>query len=198
MVTESFISSPWTQRLRTHHRANRCVPGCQYTGSNKCVFSWRWNACYCLNIPLWVVSSETNSVVCLQAKAPDAKLMTIREDAEELESALNKLDQQASYCLIYARIPVVALGQNVCVEIKSEDYHSFSVRCCVRQLCMMICTQTHTNTHSSFSCTSGLTSAGHYAHLQMIFTYLLTYEQLLQFTVCLALYFILFLCCCLA
>jgi len=33
----------------------------------------------------------------LQAKAPDAKLMTIREDAEELESALNKLDQQVGY-----------------------------------------------------------------------------------------------------
>ena len=32
--------------------------------------------------------------------------MTIREDAEELESALNKLDQQARYCVIYAIVYV--------------------------------------------------------------------------------------------
>jgi len=34
---------------------------------------------------------------CWQAKAPDAKLLPIREDAEELVSALNKLDTEASY-----------------------------------------------------------------------------------------------------
>jgi len=37
---------------------------------------------------------------CLQAKAPDANLLPIREDAEELVSTLNKLDTpKASYCL---------------------------------------------------------------------------------------------------
>ena len=50
--------------------------------------------------------SEWNNLYCLQAKAPDAKLMTIREDAEELESTLNKLDQEASYiCLIIITSP---------------------------------------------------------------------------------------------
>jgi len=57
-----------------------------------------------VDITRWVV--ERIAVDCLQAKAPDASLMTIREDAEELESALNKLDQQARYCVIYAIVSV--------------------------------------------------------------------------------------------
>jgi len=57
-----------------------------------------------VDITRWVV--ERITVGCLQAKAPDASLMTIREDAEELECALNKLDQQARYCVIHAIISV--------------------------------------------------------------------------------------------